>query len=283
MPEFETVFQGDHLRATWFPGTRPQLMVTFDYRRTGRSGFSAANHSSGYARQGFGQLSIQTRVNDWFINPDTGALEQAVGAIAARYDRVHALGYSMGGYGALRLARALRLDKAVLVSPQATIAPEVVPFDLRYRAEGLHFDAALGDLAPRAVPDLAGFLVIDPFVTADRRHAAMILALFPRLRLLRLNFGGHPAIRVLRSCNKAWLVQREAALADPKSRGEAIVRAHRAGRRGSAGYWQRLALRADLRRPALAARARDRAARLVPAAGDAEGDDTGRQTGRDTG
>lgn len=279
MPAFETVFQGDHLRATWFAGTRPQLMVTFDYRRTGRTEFSAANHSSGYARQGYGQLSIQSRRNDWFINPDTVALEQTLAAIAARYDRVQALGYSMGGYGALRFARALRLEKAVLVSPQATIAPEAVPFDLRYRAEGRLFDAELGDLAPRALPGLDGFLVIDPFVIADRLHAAMILALFPRLRMLRLNFGGHPAIRVLRSCNKAWLVQREAALADPKSRGEAILRAHRAARRGSAGYWQRLARRAALRHPALSATAAGRAAGLVPVGGDADDDGAAPDTG----
>jgi hypothetical protein len=99
----------------------------------------------------------------------------------------------------------------------------------------------------------------------------MIQALFPRLLLARLGFGGHPAIRVLRSAGKAWLVQREAARDRPD--GQAVRTGHRAARRGSAGYWDRLAARAGARRPALAAAARARAALLDPVAGDAGGAD----------
>lgn len=270
MTAFVPIFDGDHLRASHSQGTRPMVMATFDYRKIGRTDFTPANHSSGYARQGFGQLTVRTRLNDWFINPDTEALESALAGAAAPYRRRQALGYSMGGYGVLRFAAALGLQAAVLVSPQVSIAPGVVPFDRRYLAEGRGFDPVLGDLGPRAVPGMAGLILIDPFVRADLIHARMIQALFPRLSVLRLNFGGHPSIRVLRAEGKAGLVQREAAL--PRMTGTAIRQAHRDGRRGSAGYWERLARHAAARRPALAALARARAAALVPVAGDGEGD-----------
>ena len=47
MSGFVPIFEGAHLRASHSPGTRPLLMATFDYRKIGRSDFTAANHSSG--------------------------------------------------------------------------------------------------------------------------------------------------------------------------------------------------------------------------------------------
>jgi pimeloyl-ACP methyl ester carboxylesterase len=255
-----TVFEGEHLRAHLMAGTRDRLIVTFDYRQQGRSGFNDKRHSSTFARGGFWQLNIQSRENDWFINPDTTALEAALEGLRGRFARVNLLGYSMGGYGALRFARALRADQAVLVSPQFSIAPGVVPFEMRYRAEADRFDAALGDLRRVAVPELRGLILVDPFLRPDLRHARMITRCFPGMEMARLAFAGHPATRVLRSAGKAWTLHREATAAGAERR--LICAEHRAGRRGSAGYWTRLADHAERRRPDLAARARARAAAL---------------------
>jgi len=270
-PPLQRLFEGRHLRASLIDPGADCLIVTFDFRRTLRDGFSAATHSTGFARQGFGQLMIQTAANDWFINPDTAALEAALAGLAGRFGQVRLLGYSMGGYGALRFARALNADTAVIISPQVSIAPRVVPFDRRYRNEGLDFDATLGDLQARAMPGLQGLILADPFVAADRRHVAMIQALFPGLAFVRLGFGGHPAIRVLRGAKAAWWVQRAAASAIPAP--APVLAAHRAARAGSAGYWQRLARHAQARHPALAAHALTRAAALAPLPGDAEDED----------
>ena len=266
----ERIFDGAHLRATLLPGQRDQLVVTFDYRLAGKSDFTADTHSSTFARKGFAQLSIKSRANDWFVNPDTAALEAVLAPLAARYARVTLLGYSMGGYGALRFAKALGAASAVLISPQVSIAAALVPFDRRYRAEGRLFDADLGDLGPCAMPNLTGLVVIDPFVAADLRHAGMIRALFPALSLVRLGFGGHPAIRVLRGAGKAWTIHREAVSDTPTRR--LICAEHRAGRAVSAGYWTRLAARAMHRRPALAAHAHHMAATLTPRTGDGPDD-----------
>jgi pimeloyl-ACP methyl ester carboxylesterase len=265
----ETIFDGQHLRAHLMEGRRDRLIVTFDYRQKGRSGFNAPRHSSTFARGGFWQLNIQSRANDWFINPDTTALESALASLRGRFGRVNLLGYSMGGYGALRFARALAADQAVLVSPQFSIAPAVVPFEWRYKDEAQAFDPALGDLARVALPDMAGLILVDPFLRVDIRHARLIAAHFPRIGLARLAFAGHPATRVLRGAARVWTLHREAtAAAGPDRR--LICTEHRAARRASAGYWTRLATYAEPRRPALAAIARARAAALDPAPADAD-------------
>lgn len=257
MTGWQTVFDGSHLRAALFPGTKPVLVATFDFRRTTRQGFSELNNSSSFARQGYAQISISCRVNDWFINPDTLALEQALAAVAARYDSVRALGYSMGGYGAFRFARALRLDGIVAVSPQATIAQGAVRGDRRYRVEAAGFDPALGDLGSRGRDDLAGIIVTDPMNRLDLGHARLIRRAFPQVRLVPVGFAGHPASKLLREAGKAWLLQREAMA--PVQTGTAIREAHRAARRSSEAFWTALAKAAGPRRAALAAHAAEQA------------------------
>ncbi len=258
----ETIFAGDHLRAHLMSGRRDRLIVTFDYRQTSRAGFNALRHSSTFARGGFWQLNIQSRQNDWFINPDTTALEGALAELRGRFDRINLLGYSMGGYGTLRFARALGADKAVLVSPQYSIAPDVVPFERRYLAEARGFDPLIGDLRQVAWPGLTGLILVDPFFPADIAHASLICQVFPGIRLARLAFAGHPATRVLRSAGKLWTLHREATVATDADR-RLICSEHRLARRTSTDYWAGLAAYASPRRPALAAAALSHAARLA--------------------
>lgn len=235
MRETEVIFDGAHLRAVLHPARSALLMVTFDYRMNDKADFSADAHSTTFARMGHAQLCIKTRSNDWFINPDTAALQSALPAVAARFDRVQMLGFSMGGYGALRFAAALGARSVVAVSPQVSIDPAVVPFETRYIAAG--FDKVLGELALHPKPDLAGLLVVDPFAANDLRHARMIQTLFPQLALVRLNFGGHPAFQVVREVDKSWTLHHAAMARNPDPK--LILAAHRAGRRGSQGYRDR--------------------------------------------
>jgi hypothetical protein len=259
----ERVFDGDRLRAVLIRGRSERLIVTFDYRQDGREGFSADTHSTGFARQGFSQLSIKTRANDWFVNEETPALEEVLERVARGHARVQALGFSMGGYGALRFARALRLRQAVIVSPQ--VSP-LAPWDARYRAEAGAWDEAMGDLSSRSEPRLRGLLAFDPFVPEDLAHARAVLARFPLLHPLRLGHGGHPAIRTLRGAGGMRVVQEEAGRQG--ARGAAILLAHRAARARSKGWWLRLAAHAEGRRPGLAALARGRAEGLAERPGD---------------
>ena len=182
----------------------------------------------------------------------------------APYDRVQALGYSMGGYGALRFAGVLATDSLVVVSPQATLDPRTVPWETRYRAEAAGFDVAMGALAARGVQGLTGVIVADPFKPLDMAHADLILREFPGLELARMPFGGHPATKVLRQAGKAWVVQREAMAGAPSAM--EITRMHRRHRRAAPAYWDALAARAGRRRPALSAKAREMAQKLAATA-----------------
>jgi hypothetical protein len=65
------------------------------------------------------------------------------------------------------------------------------------------------------------------------------------------------------------VLQEEAGLR--RARALPILRAHRAARKGSKGWWLRLAAWAEGRRPALAVLARERAAALPERPGDLDG------------
>ncbi|EPX87424.1 hypothetical protein ruthe_00494 [Rubellimicrobium thermophilum DSM 16684] len=256
------VFEGERLRATLFPGRADRVIVTFDWRREGRTGFAPLDHATGFARQGFTQIAVRTAANDWFLNRETLALEAALARAVEGRGRVQMLGFSMGAYAALRFARALGARQAVVVSPQFSLA---APWERRYPEAAL-WDETLGALAPRAVPGLRGLLIYDPFVPEDRLHAEAIRCLFPALQGVRLGHGGHPAIRTLRGAGGMRHVFEQAGVR--AARAGPILAAHRAARRGSRGWWLRLAAHAAARRPALAALARARAQHLPPAAGD---------------
>ncbi len=266
---YRMIFDGHHLRATLQSGNSGLLVVTFDYRMDGKDTFTPAEHSTTFARQGHAQLSIKTRRNDWFINPETAALDAALRVFARDYGKVHMLGYSMGGYGALRFAQALGATSLVAISPQVSIHPAQAPWERRYKDEAAGFDPVTGDLAAHPAPALRGLVLLDPFVRMDRAHGQRICALFPGLRQVRLAFGGHPASQVLRGAGKRWVIDRAAVQPDPRP--GLILRTHREGRRQAPGYWLRLARFCATRRPALAAQARARAEALV-ASGDAPRD-----------
>lgn len=266
-PAPECIFDGSHLRAVLWPGKRQdRLIVTFDYRQDGKTDFTPDTHLTTFHRLGYPQIAIKTARNDWYVNPDTVALAAALAPLARRFGRVQMLGFSMGGYGALRFAAALDARSAVIVSPQISIAPGEVPFDTRYAGYAQGFDPAIGDLSRCPAPRLRGLIVIDPFIPADLEHARRISARFPGLDIVRLNFGGHPAIRVLRGAGSIPAIQREAMV--PRAKSAGIIAAHRAARATSPGYWSRLAYTAAQHHPTLARIAQARAASLPPRRGD---------------
>ena len=258
---FQTrVFDGAHLRAQYSTSGHRRLIVTFDFRQIGKSDFPTARTTHAFDQKGYDQLRIQSRANDWFINPETEALEAVLAPLAADYARVRMIGYSMGGYGAFRFARTLNATHVFAVSPQVSIHPTAAPFDRRYRREAAGFDPRLGDIASRPHPGVEGFILTDAFDARDRLHARRLQELFPRVRILRLGFGGHPATDVITGAGQGFPVQRTCVMDKPHP--GFIYAAHRRARRLSPRYWRALAQQAEAAHPALAARARAEAARL---------------------
>ncbi len=190
MTEAERVFDGDLLLARlWLPD-RPTtaLYVTFRQWMPEPGQFDDRGRVQRALTAGLAHLHIQSRWNDWFLNPETPALEAALKATRARFLTARALGFSMGGYAALRYSRALRLNQVLLVSPQVSL---LVPDEDRY-PEAAGFDPVAGDLATHARTDLKGVVAFDPTHGLDRLHACRIMALLPGIQPARLCFGGHP-------------------------------------------------------------------------------------------
>lgn len=254
-----TVFEGAHCRAVLTSQGHSRLFVTFDHREIGKAGFKPKKPVARALEAGFDVLHIQTARNDWFINADTTALELALTATCAGYSAVSGIGFSMGGYGLLRFARALRLSSGIAISPQYSVSPHHVPWDDRFFAEAPDFDPDLGDLARRGSAARV-LLMVDPFHPADLRNAGLIMNHFPNARLLRLGFGGHPASVAINRQGKGGVLIGQ-ALADPPS-GKAIRRAFKATRGQNPVYLRRLARHCVNRRPEVAKWAQQRLATL---------------------
>ena len=190
----EMLFDGEHLRAEVHGPDREILFVRFDNLRLERTGFPGFEPSEKVAARGMAELSVVTARNDWYLNPDLEALRVALRGFTGRYKTVRCIAFSMGGYAALLLSKALRLRQAVLVSPQYCVFPALPPGDLRYARYAKTLDPAVADLADVVAPRLRGVVVFDPLGNPmDRAHARMILTMAPNMSGVAMAFGGHPA------------------------------------------------------------------------------------------
>ncbi len=242
------------------PG-RDRLFVSFRQRTQEAGSFSQSAPVQSFVNAGYSHLHLQARLNDWYINSETEALEGELGRFSGQFSAVHSIGFSMGGYAALRFAKALNLSQLIAVSPQFSIAPEHVPFDRRYRKFASEFDPDLGGLMHRGHP-VQGVVLADPFRSADLVHAQMINLVFPGLGVARLAAAEHPATQVLREGGKFPILQR--LLRNERVHASRICAMHRGSRRGSPVYWRHLAKQAlQARRPQLAELAQKRYIQLV--------------------
>lgn len=233
------LFDGTQLRATLFRPRRRKLFVSFRQRVGHAGACDEAQPVMGFTRRGYAHLHIQSRDNDWFINGETEAFESVLQQFSARFDEVVAMGFSMGGYGALRFARVLHLSRVMAISPQVSIDPALVPFDRRYRAEARGWDTDLGDMTTRGTA-VQGVVLVDPFKPLDLGHGRMVCEIFPNLHLVKLPCGGHPATRTIRQGGRFdWL---KTALAEDTLNPRDITRAHRDVRRKSESYWRHLSV-----------------------------------------
>lgn len=233
----DMVFDGDLLRARlWLPD-RPTtaLYVTFRQWVPGPGDFESRGRVQRALTAGLAHLHIQSRWNDWFLNRETAALEAALSATRARFLTARSLGFSMGGYGALRFSRALRLNQVLLVSPQVSLDPAMVPEEDRY-PEAASFDPIAGNLATHARLDLTGVVVFDPFYRLDALQAGRIMALFPNIAPAKLAFGGHPGTKALGHVDGFRALQRQSL--SSRLRSSDVVQLHRSLRAGSMRYWR---------------------------------------------
>lgn len=242
----QSVFDGLHARARVFQPGRGRLFVSFDSLKPKRDGFDDRGPVKFFLAQGWSHLIIQTARNDWYLNDDLDALRARLTDFVAPYRRVSSMAFSMGGYGALLMSRALRLAQVFLISPQVTPFSRQAPQDPRYRGfeGGLRADLGLqrGDVQE----GMRGFILYDPLErNKDREHARAISELVPGLQCLALPMAGHPADKTILQA-KLW-PEFQGLLVDSKCRAADLRALHRKGRVLSPTYQSALAARLVLR------------------------------------
>lgn len=233
---YETIFEGRHMRALCFNPDGRNLRVRLNHRRNGDGGFDLPEPQAGAIKAGYANLWLQTAENDYYVNADLPGLRQVLVKFCARFDQVSAVGFSMGGFGAVLLSKSLHLTQAVLISPQRLGFPRTAPFVSEDAIELAAFTTGDQPDLDGISPGLRGIVLFDPFAGKgrDRTYARHLGRIAPGLRLLALPGGGHPATVMLGEAKKFGAFQR-ATFVDDINPAE-LRHVHRSARGGSARY-----------------------------------------------
>ena len=144
----------------------------------------------------------------------------------------------MGGYGALRMARAFRFAQVLLVAPQFTPFPQKNPYDQRFFEATADLDPQFDTLDIDPKQGLNGVIVFDPNVPGDRLQTRCICATFPRLKTVAMPFVGHPTLNVISEQEQFGRIQDELLARNISHR--RLRKLHKHLRRGSKIYRENL-------------------------------------------
>ncbi len=242
----EVLFDGASLRAIGTNLHRDRILVTFDRHRKNRPFFT--NYTSVNTAQKFdmGHLSILTSQNDWFLNGETQALREVLRRFSVQ-KTTYAIGFSMGGYGALLFSPDLRLKHAFLLAPQYSVFPDKAPYEPRYLNESSVLNPEQDNLVAPKGNTLSGIITYDPRLQPiDHQHSKNIIQRFSGLKPVALPFGGHPPLQLFKD-GKSYAKMMRAFLKgrlSPKK----IRKMHSEARVSSECYWKHLNHYQDLRK-----------------------------------
>lgn len=194
----KVLYSGKHIRLydQQIPGCEDLLVISFPVM-TPNPSFS----KSGFAERWLSKyqipaIEVKVSSNHWFQVQETDEAMAVIAGIAARYRRVVTYGSSMGGYAAISCSGAIGAHAAIAISPQSTIDPQKVPWEVRWTNEaatireshGFHRD----DLAQLVRSETEVYVVADPW-DPDARHARAIQDAVPQTRWLMAHGCGHSA------------------------------------------------------------------------------------------
>ncbi len=196
------MFRGPALRIQchWpeTPGRPRGLLATFDHYRPDRAGFGPAVPVRTALSAGWATLSVTTAANDWFLNADTPRALERLRRFCGKFAVVRAVGFSMGGYGALLFSGAMRTDAVLLFAPQGAVGPARAGWEWRWKAERARLPEGMDALDLHVAEGLRGVALFDPHATeADRRQARLVRKLAPGVGLVALPWAGHPPAATL--------------------------------------------------------------------------------------
>lgn len=193
----QIIFEDDHIRAIYLQGDSDTLVLSFGDLISRAKGLSI-NAEKSLMKYNYAVVGIMPKQKSWFPAASSmAALLEHLDPILKQFKNIVGYGGSMGGYAAIKYAKALKMNRVVAMVPQYSIDPLEVE-DKRYTD---FYDAELNaDMRIQAqdiVADCEYIIVYDPYFENDKEHYLKIKPLIPQLHTLHLPYTGHDAIAVL--------------------------------------------------------------------------------------
>lgn len=251
--------EGRDLRVLFSDQGGDLLVVTFTkFSKILPAGPFAADFLQKY---GISFIAVQALENHWYNTDELLGLRGTIDEIRARFGRVVTYGASMGGHGALLWADFFGADRAVLVAPQFSIDPAIVPGDKRWEDQWLALSRR-NTPAPVTMSRRAETIVMfDPLCRLDALQARHFLA-WDTVKPLHVCLSGHGPLGMLRDID--LLSQVTQSLFAPTVDLPALKAVIHDAQRGSARYWiEYAAFRYGARNPAQALGLAEQSAGLV--------------------
>jgi|GEM_PF-5617012 len=187
------IAETDHVQCTLRDHGTDTLVIAFnDSWQVGASGRLRTGPPA--ENPGFSVLDITTRAPNWFPADDMAAvIPAALTHLAGRFPRRVTLGFSQGGYGAIKFSRVLEATTTIAFSPQLSIDPRVVGSG-RF-ASYFSYDLNAGMAITASDCLCAAYVFYDPYDDQDRRHVEDIGKLVSVIAI-KVPFSGHATSRL---------------------------------------------------------------------------------------
>lgn len=194
----QIVFEDEHIRAVFMPGSSSELIFSFGDLITRAKGLNI-NAEKSLAKFEFNVLGIMPKHKSWFPQGSMWNMLQAIAELIAPFQQRIAYGGSMGGYAAIKYSNALDVQRVVAMVPQYSIDPQ----DVEDRRYNMFYQPELNQGMRIEVENVSAareyIIIYDPYCAEDRAHYLKLQAVIPQHHVLHLPFTGHDAIAVLAS------------------------------------------------------------------------------------
>lgn len=196
MDRFETLIADDSLHIRFMPGRQKRLVVVFGGAKIRKDGTPRNEFIGTTSQNGRNPvLYVQDLNITWYSHPGiveriAAVTKQVAAEIGA--EEIVALGNSMGGFGAILLARDVPVARSLAFVPQISMDPDVIDeprFDEFRPAFGpVQAERNVGDVIPGA--DTQFTVIFGRGSDYDNAQAALLTPA-PNLRLSHVCRSGH--------------------------------------------------------------------------------------------
>jgi hypothetical protein len=196
--EKQIVFEDEHIRAIFMPGSSSELIFSFGDLITRAKG-TTINAEKSLQKFEFNVLGIMPKDKSWFPQTSMQAMLNEIAELIAPFEQRIAYGGSMGGYAAIKYSNALDVQRAVAMVPQYSIDPEDVKdarYNMFYQPE---LNGEMRITKADVSEDREYIIIYDPHYAQDRAHYHKLREVLPPHHVLHLAFTNHDAIAVLAS------------------------------------------------------------------------------------